>query len=120
MGIDNPIEMWLKWKFLFSEVCDLHAPLRTKHVRASKSPWITPELKNLMYRRDRLKIKALRTGDPSDGSNLKKLRNEVDNAIKNVKKSYYYKTFETYNGNSRKTWETINEVTRRKSVNNGN
>ena len=116
MGIDNPIEMWLKWKFLFSEVCDLHAPLRTKHVRASKSPWITPELKNLMYRRDRLKIKALRTGDPSDGSNFKKLCNEVNNAIKNVKKSYYYKTFETYNGNSRKTWETINEVTRRKSV----
>ena len=43
------------------------------------------------------------------------MRNEVNNSIKNVKKSYYYKTFETYNGNSRKTWETINEVTRRKS-----
>ena len=43
------------------------------------------------------------------------MRNEVNNSIKKVKKSYYYKTFETYNGNSRKTWETINEVTRRKS-----
>ena len=32
-----------------------------------------------------------------------------------VHESYYYKTFEVYNGNSRKTWETINEVTRRKS-----
>ena len=63
MGIDNPNEVWLKWKSLFLEVCDKHAPLRTKHVRASKIPWITSELKNLMYRRDRLKIKALRTGD---------------------------------------------------------
>ena len=115
MGMDNPNEMWSKWKALFLEVCDLHAPLHTKYVRASKSPWITPELKNLMYRRDRLKIKALRTGDPSDWNNFKRLRNEVNNAIKNVKKSYYYKTFEVYNGNSRKTWETINEVTRRKS-----
>ena len=88
----------------------------TKHVRASKSPWITPAgLKNLLYRRDRLKIKALRTGDPSDWINFKKLRNEVYNAIKTVKKSYCYKTFETYNGNSRETWETINEVTLRKS-----
>ena len=43
------------------------------------------------------------------------MRNEVNNSIKNVKRSYYYKTFETYNGNSRKTWETINEVTRRNS-----
>ena len=85
----------------------MHAPLRTKHVRTSKSPWITAELKNLMYRRDRLKIKALWIGDPSDWSNFKKLRNEVNNSIK--------KTFETYNGNSCKTWETINEVTRRKS-----
>jgi len=71
-------------------VCDLHAPLWTKHIRASKSPWITPELKNLMYRIDRLKIKALRTGNPSDWTNFKNLRNEVNNAIKNVKKSNCY------------------------------
>ena len=96
-------------------MCDVHAPFRTKHVRDSKSPCITSELKNLMYRRGSLKIKALRTGDSSDWSNFKKLRNEVNNSIKNVKRSYYYKIFETYNGNSRKTWETINEVTRRKS-----
>ena len=87
-GLDNPNEMWMKWKALFLEMCDLHAPLRTKHVRASRSPYITPELKNLMYWRDHLKIKALRTGDPSDWSNFKKLHNEVNNTIKNVKKSY--------------------------------
>ena len=40
-----------------------------------------------MYRRDRLKIETLRTGDPSDWRNFKKLRNEVNNSIKNVKKS---------------------------------
>lgn len=47
--------------------------------------------------------------------NCKKLHNEVNNEIKNVKKSYYYETFEAYDVNSRKKWETINEVTRRKS-----
>ena len=113
MGIDNHNEMWLKWKSLFLEVCDVPAPFHPKYVPASKSPWITSELKKLMYRRDRLKIKALRTGDPSDRSNFKKLRNEVNNSIKNAKKSYYYKTFETYNGNSCKTWETITEVRER-------
>ena len=80
--------MWLKWKSLFLEVCDVHAPLRTKNVCTSKSLWITPELKNLMYRGD-LKIKALRTGDPSDWSNnFKKLHNEVNKSTKSVKKSY--------------------------------
>ena len=68
-----------------------------------------------MYRGDRLKIKALRTGDVSDWSNFKKISNEVNNSIEKVKKSYYNKTFETCDGNSRKTWKTINEVTHRKS-----
>ena len=65
-----------------------------------------------MYRRDRIKITALQTGDISVWRNFKKLRNEVNNAIKNVKKSYCYKTFETC-----KTWETINEVTRARKSN---
>ena len=63
---------------MFLEVCDLHAPLLTKHIHASKSEWITPELKNLMYKRDFLKIKALQTGHPSDWSNFKKLHPEVN------------------------------------------
>ena len=84
---------------VFLVVCDLHPPLRTKHVRASKSPWTTPELNNLMCRRGRLKIKALRRGDPSDWDNFTKLRNGMNIAIKSVKKSYYNKAFETHNGN---------------------
>ena len=47
--------MWLKWKSLFLEVCDKHAPIRIKRVRASRSPWINNDLKKIMYRRDRLK-----------------------------------------------------------------
>ena len=39
----------------------------------------------------------------------------MNNAIKNTKKSYYLKSFTACDGNSRKTWEIINEVTGRKS-----
>ena len=41
------------------------------------------------------KIKVLRTGDLSDWSNFKKLRNEANYIIKNEEKSYYYNTFDT-------------------------
>ena len=81
-GIHNPNEMWLKWKTLFLEVSDVHAPLRSKRVRGSKSPWITTELKKMMHLRDRLKIKAIRSGDAIDWDNFKKARNNVNNAIK--------------------------------------
>ena len=46
------------------------------------------------------------------------MRNQVNNAIKNAKTSYYNNTFMTCDGNSRipcKTWQVINEVTSRKS-----
>ena len=63
-------------------ICMLHSTLNTFVLLK------VHELKNLMYRRDRLKIKASQTGDPNDWNNFKKLRNEVNNAIENAKKSY--------------------------------
>ena len=62
-------------------VSDVHAPLRSKRVRGSKSPWITTELKKMMHLRDRLKIKAIRSGDAIDWNNFKRARNNVNNAI---------------------------------------
>ena len=78
---------------MFLEVSDAHAPLRSKRVRGSKSPWIIAELKKMIYLRDRLKIKAIRSGDAIDRNNFKRARNNVNNAIENAKKSYYLKSF---------------------------
>ena len=104
-----------KWKSLFLGVCDKHAPIRIKRLRASRSPWINNDLKKTMYRGDRLKKIASITKNPEDWNNYKKMRNQVNNAIKNAKRSYYYNTFKTYDCNSRKTWQVINEITSRKS-----
>ena len=41
--------------------------------------------------------------------------NIVNNEIRLVKRSYYHNSFNEYNVNSRKTWQTINELTSRKS-----
>ena len=66
VGVDDPNnEMWLKWKSLFSEVCDRHPPLHTKYIRASNSPWINTEIKKLMFQQDCLKIKASQTNKSS-------------------------------------------------------
>lgn len=85
LRIDNPNEMWFKWEALFLEVCGLHdqiySPLNTF---VPLKVHALPLSLRLRYRRDRLKIKPLRIGDPSDWSNFKKLRYEVNNAIKKV------------------------------------
>ena len=70
-----------------------------------------------MHERDILKIKASRSNDPSDWTIFKKCRNSVNNEIKQAKEIYYKNVFHENEGNSRKTWSIINELTARKSNN---
>ena len=112
---ENPTDMWLALKTVFLSVVDKHAPIRTKRVRSSKCPWVTPQLKKYMYETDKLKKKATITYDPWDWTNFKKFRNQVNNKIKNAKETYYKSASKHSSGSFRKTWQTIKELTSRNS-----
>ena len=79
---DDPNKRWYAWKNIFSTVIDRHAPLRSKRVRSSKSPWITSHLKQRMHERNILKKKAIRSNDPNDWTIFTKYRNSVNSEIK--------------------------------------
>ena len=111
---DNPNDMWHVWKNIFNSVVERHAPLCTKRIRASKSPWITPYLKQRMHDRDILKIKAFSSNDPADWHAFKRTRNIVNTEIKHAKEMYYTSAFHENKSNSKKTWNIINELTSRK------
>ena len=108
---ENPNDMWYAWKTTFNSVADKHAPLRTKRVKATKSPWITSVLKDKMHERDVLKIKAIRSNDPQDWLSFKKMRNSVNHAIFRAKQVYFKNTFRDNKDNPKMTWNTINELT---------
>ena len=55
--IDNPIRAWEVWKQSFLAVANLHAPVR-----------IIPEIKRLMWERNKIKRIAIVTGDQFMGS----------------------------------------------------
>ena len=112
---NHPDDMWSEWRKLFSAVCEKHAPLKTKRTRASRSPWINSDIKRRMRFRDRLKNKAVKTGDHDLWDAYKKIRNQVNNEVKKTKKYYYNNRFHTVSNDSKKTWQTINELTGRKS-----
>ena len=67
-----------------------------------------------MHERNIAKIKAMRSNDSSDWRNFKRTRNTVDSEIKLAKESYYKNTFIQHSGNSRKIWQTMNDLTARK------
>ena len=65
--------------------------------------------------RDRLKKKAIKTGDPSVWNQFRKTKNQVNREIKSAKKAYYKSAFNSCAKDQRKTWKAVNELTSRKS-----
>ena len=88
-SVYNANDYWSKWKSIFLEIVDKHAPCRTKKVRSRPSPWITSEIKKQMYSRDKLKKKAIKTNKPEIWDDYKKIKNNVNKAVKRTKKSFY-------------------------------
>ena len=86
-------------------------------VSASKSPWINSNLEQELHKRDVLKMKAIRSKEPSDCAIFKKHRNYVNGQIKRGKVTYYHNAFRVNEGGIRNTWRVMNEVTSRKTVN---
>ena len=101
-----------------TEANDLH--LKPKTVRFDKyrhkmSPWITRGILHSIKFRDNL-YKELKSIDPNSPSydsaaiNLKTYRSILQKTIRTAKTTYYALTFTKFINNSRKTWQTINEV----------
>ena len=70
-----------------------------------------------MHNRDTLRIKAIKSNDPHDWANFKRMRNKVSTEIKAAKELFYNNKFTETNGDPRKTWQIIHELTSRKTVN---
>ena len=112
----NPNDMWNEWKESFLAIVNKHAPLRTTRVRARGSPWITSELKKQMHDRDILKLRAIRSKNPNDWVHFKRQRNKVNSATRLAKEVYYQNMLNEHKGDSRKTWQIINELSSRNFV----
>ena len=70
-----------------------------------------------MRDRNVAKRKAIKSNDPQDWAMYKRLRNRINGEVKSTKASYYASAFILSNGDSRKTWQLINELTSRQRNN---
>lgn len=88
---DNQNHMWHVWKttFDFNDVVDRHASLRTRRAWSSKSPWVTPVVRQRMREIDMPKIKAIQPKDLN----------------------HYKFAFTENEGDKKKTWGIVNELT---------
>ena len=72
----TPDEAWLSFKDLFLTAADKHEPIVTRRVHGRSVPWLTPEIKDLMHKRDYEHKKAISTNGELHWSNYKRLRKD--------------------------------------------
>ena len=82
--------------------------LRKRELEALRPPWLrTPEIKRLMWLRDRTKQIATVTNDQLKWAGYRRLKNQVNHSIKASKKDYYHFYFEDNVGKAKATWNGI-------------
>ena len=106
----NPDTAWDIWQHMFLDIANSHAPLKKKRVKGISSPWITPELKRLMFQRDKLKKLASRFPTDCNWTSYKHMKNKVNHEIKNAKMKYYNAFFKDNRRNIKATWKGINRL----------
>ena len=112
----DPNIAWHEWKEIFLHIADHHAPLRLRKVKSEYKSWLTNEIKNLSYRRDYLKKKAVSLNSPAYHEAYKKCRNQVNRLIKDLKTKFYKINLQN-STNSKDSWKIINELLNKKSKN---
>jgi hypothetical protein len=107
--------MWTHRKELFLEVLDKHAPIQHIGKKSSSIPWLTSEIKNLLFDRDKKKRRAMITKLNADWDKYKASRNKVNIALRQAKADNYRNKIATQNNNPKEAWKTINSLLGRSS-----
>ena len=98
-----------------SDIIEKHAPLRERRVTERFSPWITPELKQLLRARDKVKIKAVKAKSQLLMNAYKQMRCKANNLNRKLKREHFSSKIELNKGNIKETWKTINQLVNKRS-----
>ena len=107
----DPNKSWISLKNNFFEIVNTHAPLKRRKVSNKQIPWLTNDL--LLKKREKiyLKRKAVLSKSMTDWSAYRIARNCYNELVKNTICSYYQNKLHNNQGDLKKTWKTINELT---------
>ena len=110
---DDPNVLWNNFKTKFLAIAQKHAPLRQRRVKHEHKPWLTNEIKQLIFHRDYLKRQSVRVSSTDYHTAYKRCKNRVNKLIESTKKDYFKKRL-TNSSNSKESWQAINELLNRK------
>jgi hypothetical protein len=101
------------WNLFINEylrIIDKHAPVRVHRVRSRQQPWINRDMLQLMYDRDYLHRKAIKSKTQNDWELYKTARNHVTHQVRQVKSDFIQSQIHKHTGDSRGMWRSLNHV----------
>ncbi|CAB4019771.1 Hypothetical predicted protein [Paramuricea clavata] len=107
--MDNVDEKLTIFNEIFLNTLDKHAPVKTIKVRGKSCPFITPEIKASMIKRDQLHSLFRKTRDHYDWLNFREARNFTKTALVNAQKEYVLKEVQQHRNNTGSLWKVIKE-----------
>ena len=112
-GIDDQLKIFTDTINTIYGKC---SPLLRKQIskRRKDNPWMTQQLLNLVKARSQ--FFHLRKLELVSVEENKQFRNRVTSILRKAKIDYYRRKFEQHNGNSKKTWQIIRDLTSGKNV----
>ena len=113
---NDPCESYTNFHNNLKIAIDKNFPLvkiKDKFVNHTKSPWMTNGIFKSISKKNKLYKKFLKNPTHKNETDYKKYKNKLNHVIKTAKKAYYEKQFVKYKNDTKKTWQTINEVLNR-------
>ena len=108
--------LWEKFKKKFLETSNNHAPLVTRRLKNRVNQWMTHDVVKLMYRRDHVKQKAVKSKCQTKWNEYRKLRNQVTMQIRTEKNKYYLQQSKQCANNPKSVWKFLNKVINNKNM----
>ena len=105
--VDNA---WSRFKAIFLQVADRHAPFIQKRVRGRDCPWITGQIKREIRHRDFLLKKARKSKLDEDWLAYRTVRNRVSNIVRRAKQTYNKKLIKDHQDDSKTFWKTMKKI----------
>ena len=97
------------FSYIFGNILNNNAPLKTFQVRNNYAPWISAELRVKMSHRDFLKLQAIDSGNVIKFEQHKVLRNNIKSELESEKVNYYRNKFYSPGMSVGSTWDAAND-----------
>ena len=78
--------------------------------KKKRDPWVTDELRKILYEKDRLLKRAKSTNNENNWIATKAARNEANIMTRNSKSSFIKENLEIHKNDSKAFWKNINTI----------